>query len=95
MIGYKNASHHQRRGFGFLEHFLSLPLPSPFHDVRTIIAMSADEKIDVSEKQAVVGSDVDSEANQPVASGHTLHRTMKNRHIAMIRCVLYISSRQQ
>ena len=34
-----------------------------------------------------VSSDVDSEANQPVTvfGDNTLHRTMKNRHIAMIR----------
>ena len=42
------------------------------------------EKIDVSKTT----SDVDSEANQPVNTvfgENTLHRTMKNRHIAMIR----------
>ena len=38
------------------------------------------------EKNVVVNVDVDV-ASDSVADGHTLHRTMKNRHIAMIRCV--------
>ena len=41
----------------------------------------SDEKVDVLSS--------DSEANNEIyeAKGPTLHRTMKNRHIAMIRCV--------
>ena len=51
--------------------------------------MSTDEKIvDVREKHGGVDSDVDSEANLAIQpTGQALHRTMKNRHIAMIRCV--------
>lgn len=51
---------------------------------------STDEKVDYNEKTVTkpVDSDVDSEANvAPVFGNDTLHRSMKNRHIAMIRYV--------
>ena len=56
-------------------------------------AMSTEEKVvDVNEKHAVGDSDVDSEANIAVQpGGQALHRTMKNRHIAMIRYVGLLS----
>lgn len=49
--------------------------------------MSSEEKIAIPEKGVIVESDVDSEAAAPYQGEHTLRRTMKNRHIAMIRCV--------
>lgn len=53
--------------------------------------MSTEEKSDIPEKHVVLeahaSSEGDSEANVPyLEGGHTLRRTMKNRHIAMIRC---------
>ncbi len=52
--------------------------------------MSSEGKLEHQEKVSdnVVESYTDSEANVPVYTGSTLHRTMKNRHIAMIRSVL-------
>ena len=35
----------------------------------------------------VIASDANSEVHEPVFGSNTLHRQMKNRHIAMIRCV--------
>ncbi|THG94146.1 hypothetical protein EW026_g7267 [Hermanssonia centrifuga] len=48
--------------------------------------MSSEGKLEYQEKVSdnVVEPYPDSEANVPVYSGSTLHRTMKNRHIAMI-----------
>ncbi|THH01261.1 hypothetical protein EW026_g1403 [Hermanssonia centrifuga] len=48
--------------------------------------MSSEGKLEHQEKVSdnVVESYTDSEANVPVYTGSTLHRTMKNRHIAMI-----------
>ncbi|KAJ3527378.1 hypothetical protein NM688_g8134 [Phlebia brevispora] len=50
------------------------------------MSSSSQEKVDLSEKAKEVPSDVDSEANviAPIHGDDTLHRTMKNRHIAMI-----------
>ena len=49
--------------------------------------MSLEEKVDYKEATVPTADDVDSEANVvvPVAGEHQLRRTMKNRHIAMIR----------
>lgn len=41
------------------------------------------------EKEALLDSPVDSDAIVPIPGEHALHRTMKNRHIAMIRCVSF------
>ncbi len=53
------------------------------------------EKLDYASKEApvVADSDVDSEAHVAMQEGHTLHRTMKNRHIAMIRYAVHICLR--
>lgn len=47
----------------------------------------SEEKVDFNDKagQGVVSSEVDSEVGAPVFGDNTLHRTMKNRHIAMLR----------